>query len=195
MGRPLGRRNKTTLFGKKWAGEAIAQAKLVLQLRLDEGDLAAAQFVVRHFCPKPRGGLVTLDLPQIKTAADLLQAQNTVLQAVARGEIATGDGQALMSMIMQIAKTLRLVAEDEVVAEEEHQALPDREPPPIDLTPFTVLKVPPDAMPSPLAESPPIERDQTLPVPLGGGLVVAPALREGEAVVDAHVDLELARAA
>jgi hypothetical protein len=168
MGRPLGSRNVTTLFGKEWTEKAVMYAKTVLQFRLEKGDLAAAQFVVKHFCPKPRGGLVTLDLPQIKTAADLLQAQNTVLQAVARGEIATGDGQALIAMTMQIAKTLRLVA-----PEQETQALPDREPlarsescesadvserdargpeedvtspeppPPIDLAPFAALNVPP----------------------------------------------------
>src|SRR5262245_44881638 len=41
----------------------------------------------------------------------------------------------------------------------------------------------------------PVERDQALPVALGGGLVVAPALREGEAVMDAGLDLELASVA
>jgi hypothetical protein len=115
-----------------------------------------------------------LELPQITTAAELLQAQNLVLQAVARGELATGDGQALMSMMMQIAKTLRLVAQEEhqALADRAHPArsdsahLPDisgpeaRGPederlialappplPPIDLAPFAALKVRPDAAP------------------------------------------------
>lgn len=209
------------LFRRRRAGEAVGQAKHVLQAGLDAGDLAIAQFVVKQFCPKPRGGLVVLDLPQITSAAALLEAQNLVLQAVARGEIATGDGQALMSMMLQIAKTLRLVAQ-----EEENQALPDRahparsescetadmsgpevrdpedeevaptpSPPPIDLAPFAALEVRSEAVLSSLAEPPPVERDQALPVPLGGRLVVAPALREGEAVMDAHVDLEFARVA
>jgi hypothetical protein len=104
-----------------------------------------------------------------------------------------------MAMMMQIAKTLQLVAEEEderpaETRDEVEPALPAA-PPAIDLAPFTVLKVRPDAAPASLAEPPPIERDQPLPVPLGSGLVVAPALREGEAVMDAHVDLELAQAA
>jgi len=37
-----------------------------------------------------------------------------------------------------------------------------------------------------------VERDQPLPVPLRGRLVVAPALREGEAVMDAGIELNLA---
>src|SRR6476469_11229717 len=41
------------------------------------------------------------------------------------------------------------------------------------------------------AEPPTIERDEAFPMTLGGRLVVAPALREGEAVVDAHLDFEL----
>src|SRR4249920_3614593 len=45
------------------------------------------------------------------------------------------------------------------------------------------------------AQSAPIKRNQSLPMPFGGRLVVTPALREGEAVVDAHLDLELARIA
>src|SRR5215831_6745512 len=36
-----------------------------------------------------------------------------------------------------------------------------------------------------LSQPPAVERDQPLPVPLGGRLVVTPALREREAVMDA----------
>ena len=39
---------------------------------------------------------------------------------------------------------------------------------------------------------PPIKRGQPLPVPLGGRLVEAPAQRDGEAVMDAGVELDLA---
>ena len=46
------------------------------------------------------------------------------------------------------------------------------------------------ARPSP--EAPAVERDQALPVPLGGRLVEAPAQRDGEAVMDAGVELDLA---
>ena len=41
----------------------------------------------------------------------------------------------------------------------------------------------------------PIERDQPLPVPVCSGFVVAPALREGEAVMDAGIELDLAEGA
>src|SRR3984893_2223666 len=40
-----------------------------------------------------------------------------------------------------------------------------------------------------------IERNQPLPMPLGSRLVVAPALRKGEAVVDPGIEFELARGA
>lgn len=43
-----------------------------------------------------------------------------------------------------------------------------------------------------LAQPPAIERDQPLPMPLGRRLVVAPALWEGEAMVDAEMHFELA---
>src|SRR6516164_9639989 len=41
-------------------------------------------------------------------------------------------------------------------------------------------------------QAPPIKRDQPLPKPLRGRLVVAPALRESEAVMDAGVEFDLA---
>src|SRR5262249_9498724 len=46
-----------------------------------------------------------------------------------------------------------------------------------------------------LSQPPAIERDEPLPMPLGRGLVVAPALREGEAVMDTGMELDLARGA
>src|SRR6185437_14354309 len=46
-----------------------------------------------------------------------------------------------------------------------------------------------------LADPPAVQGDEALPMTLGGGLVVAPALGEGEAMVDAHLDLELAAVA
>src|SRR5258707_10775789 len=44
---------------------------------------------------------------------------------------------------------------------------------------------------SSLAQSTPIECDQPFPMPLRRRLVVAPPLRESEAVMDAHLDLQL----
>ena len=38
----------------------------------------------------------------------------------------------------------------------------------------------------------PVEREQALPMALGGGLVIAPAPRKGEAVMDAGMNFELA---
>src|SRR5437868_6030991 len=42
-----------------------------------------------------------------------------------------------------------------------------------------------------LPQAPPVERYQSLPVPLRSRLVVAPALREGETVIDAGVQFNL----
>ena len=44
-------------------------------------------------------------------------------------------------------------------------------------------------------QPPPIERDQPLPMPLRSRLVVAPALREGEAMMDAGIEFDLAAGA
>src|SRR5262244_3253140 len=55
--------------------------------------------------------------------------------------------------------------------------------------------IPAPAAKSRLSEPPAVERDQPLPVPLGSRLVVAPALGEREAVMDAGIELDFARAA
>ena len=44
----------------------------------------------------------------------------------------------------------------------------------------------------PSPQAPPIKRNQPLPVALRGRFVVTPAMREGEAVMDAAVELDLA---
>jgi hypothetical protein len=48
-----------------------------------------------------------------------------------------------------------------------------------------------EALAASLPQTPLVECNQPLPVPLGGRFVVAPALREGEAVMDAGVEFDL----
>jgi hypothetical protein len=78
----------------------------VLQKALDAGDLSAAKFLVKHCCPRPRGGVVQLDLPATDTLDGVDAAQEAVAQAMARGEVATGDAERIDKMLDRRRRTL-----------------------------------------------------------------------------------------
>jgi hypothetical protein len=86
-GRPKGAKHKTTL-----AIEALldGQAEALTQKAIDAalaGDTTALRLCLDRIAPPPKGRRVSLDLPQIETAADVTRALSAAVQAVASGEI------------------------------------------------------------------------------------------------------------
>jgi hypothetical protein len=86
-GRPKGARHKTTR-----AIESLldGQAEALTQKAIDAalaGDTTALRLCLDRIAPPPKGRRVSLDLPQIETAADVTKALSAAVQAVAAGEI------------------------------------------------------------------------------------------------------------
>jgi hypothetical protein len=105
-GRPTGSHNIGTVMREFITSGMLDRAREILQKALDDGDQSAARFLVKHCCPRPRGAVVQLDLPATDTLAGVDAAQEVVVQAMARGEVATGDAERMIKIFDRRRRTL-----------------------------------------------------------------------------------------
>jgi hypothetical protein len=99
MGRPQGSRNKATIALQALLdseGEQVTRKAIELALA---GDSTALRLVVERLIPPTKERPLNLTLPKVTTAADTVAAIGAVLEAVARGELAPGEGQQLAALI------------------------------------------------------------------------------------------------
>jgi hypothetical protein len=98
-GRREGSRNKATLLLDALAD---GEAETILNKQIEkakEGDQRAAEFILGRAWPARRGRPVSVDLPPIETAADLVKALGVVANAVAGGELSPEEGDAVASIL------------------------------------------------------------------------------------------------
>jgi hypothetical protein len=98
-GRPRGSLNKTTLATQTLLdGEAEVLTRKVLDLA-KAGNPMALRLCFERLLPPRKDRPINFDLPPIQGAADLTQALEAILRAVAQGEITPGEGQVLTGML------------------------------------------------------------------------------------------------
>jgi thioredoxin-like negative regulator of GroEL len=86
-GRPAGSRNKATILLDRLAeDEAEAIQRQVIEAA-KEGDLKAAELILARIWPPRRGRPVRLDLPAVRTAAEVSDGMASVVDAMAAGEV------------------------------------------------------------------------------------------------------------
>lgn len=98
-GRPAGSRNKATVALDKLAEN---DAKDILQKQIEmakEGDQRAAEVILGRVWPARKGRPVTLELPKIETAADIVSALGAVADAVAAGDVTPDEGSAVANVL------------------------------------------------------------------------------------------------
>jgi hypothetical protein len=94
-GRPKGTRNKSMML-----------AQLLLERDLEEicnrvieeakaGNMQAVKMILDRILPQKKDSPIAIDLPQIKTASDILQAINCISTAVGQGEFSPSEGETL----------------------------------------------------------------------------------------------------
>lgn len=105
-GKKPGGRNKATLAvlalmesGAKEITEAVVAAA-------KNGDLTAARMILDRLVPFARERPVALALPDTSTAEGINAAQQSILQAVAAGDLLPGEGTALAGIIETRRKAL-----------------------------------------------------------------------------------------
>jgi hypothetical protein len=112
-GRPQGSRNSATIALQALLdgeGEAITRKAISMAL---EGDSTAMRLVIERLIPPTRERRVNLTLPKVTTPADTTVAIRAVLEAVASGELAPGEGQQLAALLEAQRKSIETVQLEE----------------------------------------------------------------------------------
>jgi len=105
-GRPKGARHKTTLAVEALLeGEAEALTRAVIDKAL-QGDVTAQRLCMDRIAPARKDSPVTLHLPEMSSARDAATTAQSVLSAVAGGEVTPSEGAAVMGLIETYRKTL-----------------------------------------------------------------------------------------
>jgi len=98
-GRKAGSRNKATVILDKMA-EGDAKAVLEKQLELAKaGDQQAAQLVLSRIWPIRKGRPVSIALPALETAADIVKALGSVAGAVGAGDLTPEEGASVAAVL------------------------------------------------------------------------------------------------
>jgi hypothetical protein len=121
-GRPEGSRNKATIALQSLLdseGEIITRKAIEMA---KEGDATAMRLVLERLIPPTRERRVNLALPKVTTAADITVAIGAVLEAVANGELAPSEGQALTGLLEAQRKSIEMVQLEHRVAQLERRA-------------------------------------------------------------------------
>lgn len=116
-GNPRGKKPGTRHHATRLV-EALMEegAKEIAQTVVDQakgGNLMAARLVLDRLAPPVRERSIELELPDTSTAAGIAGAQQTVLEAVGRGELTPGEGQVLAGILEARRKAIET---DELIA-------------------------------------------------------------------------------
>jgi hypothetical protein len=102
-GRKRGSRNKSTLVAEALLqGEMEGLVRAAIKLA-KSGDGPMLKFFLGRRIAKDRP--IQLDLPEINTPEDVVQALNVIARAVSEGEITPTEGAALFSMVESLSRT------------------------------------------------------------------------------------------
>jgi hypothetical protein len=105
-GRPEGSRNKATVLLDQLAeGEGEAILRKVIEAA-KAGDMRSAEIILSRLWPVRKGRPVSLQLPSIETATDIVKALGVVAGAVSRGEITAEEGAAVATVLETKRKAL-----------------------------------------------------------------------------------------
>ena len=98
-GRPKGSRNKASLAVEALLdGEAEVLTRKLIEAAKD-GDMAALKFCLERIVPVRRSRSVSFDLPDVSTTEGVLVAYDSVLEAVATGELTPDEGETVARLL------------------------------------------------------------------------------------------------
>ena len=116
-GRPRGSRNAINrLLDQLAEGEAEVVVRKMLDAAA-EGDRVAARLVLSRIWSAPKGRPFDVELPEIRTPEDLLDALAAVATAVGDGRLTPQEGASLSTMLETHRRAFELVAQEEKIEE------------------------------------------------------------------------------
>ncbi len=111
-GRPRGSRNAVNAMLDQLAVEGAETMLKKMIEAAGEGDRVAARLVLNRIWSAPKGRAVPIELPEIHTPADLLDAHAAVVKAISDQAITPQDGAALSSVLETHRRAFELVAQE-----------------------------------------------------------------------------------
>ena len=108
-GRPKGAKHKTTILAEKLMADDVEGVVKAVIDAARTGDMAAARIILDRLVPVRKGRPVEIELPPVKTAADVLAAMAAVLDHVAEGEITPDEGATVAGILEVKRRTLETV--------------------------------------------------------------------------------------
>jgi len=107
-GRPKGSLNKKTLAARALLnGEALKLTRMALDKAKGGYHNDLLKFFLTQILPRPKDAVVTFELPPIKNLEDIIEAQSSVMKAVANGDITPQEGETLFRMTDKMLQTLQ----------------------------------------------------------------------------------------
>ena len=94
-----GSRHRATMIFDRIGADAGASVLKAVVRAAEQGDMAAARIVLDRAWPARRGRPVRLELPAMRTAADLAAALSAVTGAVGRGDLSPEEGAAVAAVL------------------------------------------------------------------------------------------------
>ena len=105
-GRPRGSRNRATRSAAVLLdGEAEALTRKAVDLALG-GDASALRLCLERILGPRRGRPVELDLPPIKSAADIAGTMGALTAAAARGEVTPGEAAEMAKVVDTLVRSI-----------------------------------------------------------------------------------------
>jgi len=108
LGKPKGARHKTTLAMEALLdGEADAITRKAIELA-KSGDLTALRLCMERLLPPRRERPVSIDMPKVTVARDLIEATAALTTAAATGEITPGEAADLAKLVESTARAIEV---------------------------------------------------------------------------------------
>jgi hypothetical protein len=107
-GRPRGCRSQTLLDLDALGREGAEEIILDLKKRALNGDIRAAEIVMKRVWPPSRSRPIKMDLPKIETAADAVKALGLLVEQAAAGKVDLDSAKTLSEIIGQQQRSLEL---------------------------------------------------------------------------------------
>lgn len=108
LSRPIGSKNKATLIADHLFLEDLQGICESVIAQARSGNMQAAKIIFDRLVPPKKDRPISIKLPKIQTAEDILKAISAITQAIANGEISPSEGEAIARILDIHAKSIEL---------------------------------------------------------------------------------------
>ena len=115
-GRPKGARHKATQAVEHLMQHQVERITSAVIEAAAKGDMQAARLVLDRIAPARREAAVSIDMPNIESAADLPMAIAAILQAVSAGELTPTEAAKITQTIEAAGSAIELSDLDQRIA-------------------------------------------------------------------------------